>query len=80
MINTLEACIDRYKALERSDGDWVIAHEFKESGENIERLAHEILKDTLDTDAPIGEVFKCSVAEAVDAVEEAIRRQGLSPY
>ena len=79
MINTLEARIDRYKALERPEGDWVIVHEFKQSGENVERLAHEILKDTLDTDAPIGEVFKCSVAEAVDAVEEAIRRRGLSP-
>ena len=37
-------------------------------------LSHEILKDALDTDAPIGEVFKCSVAEAVSAVEVAIGR------
>ena len=80
MINTLEARIGRYKALGRSEGDWVIAREFKGSGENVERLAHEILKNALDTDAPIGEVFKCSVAEAVGAVKEAIRRQGLSPY
>ena len=74
MINTLEARIGRYKALGRSEGDWVIAREFKGSGENVERLAHEILKDALDTDAPIGEVFKCSVGEAVSAVEEAIGR------
>jgi hypothetical protein len=74
MINTLEARIARYKALGRSEGDWVIARAFRGSGENVERLAHEILKDTLDTDALIGEVFKCSVAEAVSAVEEAIGR------
>ena len=76
MINTLEARIGRYKALGQSEGDWVIATEFRGSGENIERIAHQILKDALDIDAPIGEVFKCSVEEAVSAVEEAIGRLG----
>lgn len=33
-------------------------------------FSHQILKDTLDIDAPIGEVFKSSVEEAVSAVEE----------
>ena len=56
----------------------MIAREFQEYGENIERIAHEILKDALDTDAPIGEVFRCSVVEAVRAVEEAIRLHNLS--
>ena len=60
----------------QAEGAWVIAREFKGSGENVERLAHEILKDVLDAKAPIGEVFKCSVAEAVSAVEEAIGRLG----
>ena len=76
MIKTLEARIGRYKALGRSEGEWVIAREFRGFGENVERLAHEILKDALDTDAPIGEVFECSVEEAVSAVEEAIGRLG----
>ena len=76
MINTLEARIGRYKGMGQAEGDWVIAREFKGSGENVEHLAHEILKDAPDTDAPIGEVFKCSVAEAVSAVEEAIGRLG----
>ena len=76
MINTLEARISRYKGMGLAEGDWAIAREFRESGENVERLAHEILKDALDTDAPIGEVFRCSVAEAVSAVEEAIGRLG----
>ena len=76
MINTLEARIGRYKALGQSEGDWVIAREFRGSGENVERLAHKILKDFLDVKAPIGEVFKCSIAEAVSAVEEAIGRLG----
>ena len=58
------------------EGDWVIAREFRGSGENVERLAHKILKDFLDVKAPIGEVFKCSIAEAVSAVEEAIGRLG----
>ena len=34
------------------------------------------LQDALETDAPIGEVFRCSVAQAVSAVEEAIGRLG----
>jgi len=76
MINTLEARIGRYKALGQSEGDWVIAREFRGSGENVERLAHQILKDALDIDSPIGEVFKFSVEEAVSAVEEAIGRLG----
>ena len=50
----------------------MIAREFKGFGENVERIAHEILKDALDTDAPIGGVFKWSVAEVVRTVEEAI--------
>jgi len=76
LINALETRIGRYKGMGQAEGDWVIAREFRGSGENVERLAHEILKDALDTDAPIGEVFKCSVAEAVSAVEEAIGRLG----
>ena len=31
----------------QAEGAWVIAREFKGSGENVERLAHEILKDAL---------------------------------
>ena len=50
--------------------------EFQGSGENVEGLAHEILKDVLDAKAPVDEVFKCSVEKAVSAVEEAIGRLG----
>ena len=78
MIKTLEARIGRYKALGQAEGAWVIAREFQGYGENIERIAHEILKNALDKEAPIGEVFKCSVDEAVRAVEEAIRLHNLS--
>ena len=74
MINTLEARIGRYKGIGQIEGDWVIARKFRGSGENIGRLAHKILKEALDTDVSIGEVFKCSVVEAVRAVEEAISR------
>ena len=56
----------------------MIAREFQGYGENIERIAHGILKNALDKAAPIGEVFKCSVDEAVRAVEEAIRLHNLS--
>ena len=57
MINTLEACIDRYKGMGQAEGAWVIAREFRGSDENEERIAHEILKDALGTDASIGEVL-----------------------
>tara|TARA_R100001440_G_scaffold75016_1_gene101233 strand:+ start:3446 stop:3844 length:399 start_codon:yes stop_codon:yes gene_type:complete len=43
----------------------------------VEKLAHKYLKKYEDKDAPIGEVFKCSVQTAIDSVEDALRDLGL---
>ena len=50
---------------------------FTERAEQVELLSHEILEDHLDKTAPFGEVFCCSVSEATEAVETALRQLGL---
>ncbi len=50
---------------------------YTESAGHIESLSHEILSDHLDTQAPLGEVFRCSLAEATAAVESALSQLGL---
>ena len=39
----------------------------------VEQLAHKYLDKYLDKEAPIGEVFNCSVDEAINAVEDSLR-------
>ena len=41
--------------------------------EEVEKLSHKYLKDYIDKDAHIGEVFKCSVEKAIDVVEGVLR-------
>ena len=45
--------------------------------QEVEKLSHKYLKDYKDTDAPIGEVFKCSVDIAIKAIEDALKDLGL---
>ena len=39
----------------------------------MEQLAHKYLDKYLDKEAPIGEVFNCSVDEAINAVEDSLK-------
>jgi len=41
--------------------------------EEVEKLAHKYLNDYLDKEAPIGEVFNCSVDIAISGVEDALK-------
>ena len=38
----------------------------------VEQLAHKYLNEYLDKEAPIGEIFNCSVDKAINAVEDAL--------
>lgn len=40
---------------------------------DVEQLAHKYLNEYLDKEAPIGEVFNCSVDKAINAVEDALK-------
>lgn len=41
--------------------------------EEVEKLAHKYLNEYLDKNAPIGEVFDCSLDIAINAVEDALK-------
>ena len=69
-INGIEERIRRFQALDKLLGEWKVNTVYQtNSAEDVELLSHEILSDYLDKDVPFGEVFICSVAEAINAVE-----------
>ncbi len=74
-IKTLERRIEQYRNHSRPVGSWrVNVVYYTESAEKVELLSHELLASYLDTSAPFGEVFTCSVSEAIEAVEVVLRR------
>ena len=89
---TTNPIVDRLKALNKNphyleyfNGDKRLplsAWKYKQAYETknykeVEKLSHKYLKDYIDTDAPIGEVFKCSVDIAIKVVEDALKDLGL---
>jgi hypothetical protein len=65
--------------LDASVGAWQLSATFyTECPEDVEALSHEILAERLDVAAPFGEVFRCSSAEAAEAVERALSQLGLA--
>lgn len=77
-IKTLAKRIELYRDYEGIVGSWRLSTTFyTESAGRVESLAHEILAEHLDREAPVGEVFCCSVSVATEAVESALRRLGL---
>ncbi len=78
-INTLEKRIELYRNHQWHIGRWQFSIAYITKGaEQVESLTHEILAEHLDNGAPIGEVFCCSVSEATEAIESALRNLGLS--
>ena len=78
IIKTLEKRIELYQQYEAPVGMWKLNTSFfTECAEQVELLSHEILANHLDEQAPFGEVFRCSVAEAEEAVETALGQLGL---
>ena len=77
-INTLEKRIELYRNHQQKEGRWLFSTAYiTKQAEQVESLSHEILAKQLDKEAPIGEIFCCSVAEAAEAVETALRNLGL---
>ncbi len=69
-INGLKERIRRFQALDKLLGVWKVNTVYHtNSAEDVELRSHEILSDYLDNDVPFGEVFSCSVTEAINAVE-----------
>ena len=78
-IKALEVRIDRYRQHSRLAGVWQLKVAFHTEGvAEIESLSHRLLEAHLDRQAPFGEVFCCSVPEATEAVEAALRQLGLT--
>ncbi|MBS0287888.1 MAG: hypothetical protein JSR17_11365 [Proteobacteria bacterium] len=69
-INGLKERIRRFQALDKLLGVWKVNTVYHtNSAEDVELRSHEVLSNYLDKDVPFGEVFICSVAEAMNAVE-----------
>lgn len=78
MIRNLEKRIELFRYLELPVGIWRVGVVFYTGNAGaVESLAHQILVDRLDKQAPFGEVFCCSVHEAEKAVEQALSRLDL---
>ena len=74
----LEKRIELYRNHKQPVGEWKFRVAFyTECAEQVELLSHEILVGRLDKQAPLGEVFCCSVSEATGAIETALRQLGL---
>ena len=77
-IMTLEERIELYRDYQQPKDIWQFSTAFyTDCAGHVESLSHEILAEHLDAQAPIGEVFCCSVSEATAAVESALNQLGL---
>ena len=77
-IKTLEKRIEQFRNYKQPEGMWQfgVAY-YTNSAGHIESLSHEILSEHLDKQAPLGEVFCCSLSEATAAVESALSQLDL---
>lgn len=72
-IRTLEQRINLRSQHSRAVGSWVLDSVIPtDRASEVERRTHELLAAHLDTAAPLGEVFRCSLAEAKAAVDRAL--------
>lgn len=79
MITTLERRVALPRHATHAVGSWRLgATFFTECAEEVELLSHTYLAEHLDEAAPIGEVFRCSVPDAIDAVWRVLDQLGLA--
>ena len=77
-IKTLERRIEQFRDYKKPEGIWQFgAVYYTKSAGQIESLSHEILSEYRDEQAPLGEVFCCSLSEAMAAVESALGQLNL---
>jgi hypothetical protein len=73
-IKNLQKILQNYKDNPVRIGKWQLRASFEtESAYFIEKIVHKALAVHLDKAAPFGEVFRCSVEEAVSIIETAIK-------
>lgn len=78
VIKSIEKRIEKFSNYKRPIGVWRFGVSFyTKCAEQVELLTHEILEKQLDKQAPLGEVFCCSVSEATEAVETVLSQLGL---
>ncbi len=78
-INSLAKLIDDQQDVQRLTGSWSLRASFNsEIAYQVEEIVHETLHMCLDKSAPFGEVFSCSVEEAITAIEHAHSQLGLT--
>jgi hypothetical protein len=76
-IKNLLKVLQNYKENPVRLGKWELITSYKtDSAYLIEKVVHKALATHLDKTAPFGEVFLCSVDEAVSVIEEAIKVHG----
>jgi len=76
-IKTLTSRIEKYREHKSPVGCWEFRIAFyTASAAEVERLSHKKLAAQADEAAPIGEVFCCSVTDAMAAVEAALVEAG----
>ena len=79
VVKTLVRRIAMPRHHELAIGEWVHrATVFTERAEEVELLSQKFLEGLLDETAPFGEVFRCSVSEALEAIEKALGQLGLA--
>lgn len=77
-MKTLKKRIERFRNYKKPEGVWQFGVAYRtSSADHVESLSHEILSKQLDKQAPLGEVFCCSLSEAMKAVESALSQLGL---
>lgn len=77
-IKTLAKRIEMYRYRELPVGAWRLSVSYHTvSAEQVELASHVLLAHRLDERAPFGEVFRCSVSEATEAIEAALTQLGL---
>ena len=78
IINNLEKRIEKYRHKSNPVGTWELrVAYYTDCAEEVELLSHKILDDSLDHQAPLGEIFCCSVSEATKVVEQALSQLDL---
>lgn len=72
-IKTLETRINKYKSMPKPIGTFVLkAFYYVNEVESIEKVAHKEIEEYLDEDAPLGEIFTCSVEKACEVLDSIL--------
>lgn len=78
IINNLEKRIEIYRSKITPIGIWKLrVTYYTDSAEEVELLSHKLLDNRLDFEAPLGEIFNCSVSVASLAIESVLKQKGL---